>query len=261
MQQLGIWRTYREGYACQLSHLEAQLVDYLVHIEAVSAPIESLVRAKRGLEAGKAIAAHPLLRRFTTPAALEQLSVAATPESFVWFQVPGAACVLVSQVALLEWLLNQSAGNRTTFEHLLVQQGNGINPGRRFIYWLKKFFKADAISDLLDLQIGMDQPLDESTWKRWHSGANFPAIERLKPFVEHVLREKTEEEREQITSSIGAQLWAARRLHHAVGFLLRLQQADAKKTAVLLEQPSSLADWLTRTYAQWQKHWAESGLP
>lgn len=266
IRQLRPWEIYRAALGGHRSELGLRMADYFVHIERESVEVERLLAQRSFRDAALVVSQHPLLRRFVSPVALDALAEAKSQSSLVWFQLPGALAVLVSQVALLEGLMQTDGTEQDDLGYLLTRHQARINPGRQFMQWLKGFLRVETIDDLLDLQIGMDEPFDETTWKRWHSGAIFPPEQSLRRFMDHVLSANSEETPGKETHAksmllrIGTNHWAARRIHHVIGLLEHMERTDAQKTAALLGQLSPSA-WLTSTYSQWREHWAVTGKP
>lgn len=257
LAQIPPWDLHLRSRASAVSEDARSMLAYFVEIERESRDIDRLIAARLYHEAAQAIAQNPQLRRYVTSAALEQLESAWNTDDLLWVQIVGAIAALVSQVALLERLRRARDAREDGFAHLLEVRFGRINTGRKLTHWFKLYLGARSITDLLELQVEMRKPLDESTWKRWHSGANFPGEESLWHYVDHVFQHAGD--KEQRMKKVGAQYWAARRLDHVVGVLEYLESLNEERTAHLLGAPA--VQWLPQVYKDWCEHWTTEKLP
>lgn len=251
---LGPW-AYRRAGMQWASATVLELLDFFVDIERRSSPVEALLARKQFEAAARAIQSDQVLHRV----APEAVPLLVDHHDTLRFSIVGAIRVLVAQLALLEHLRVKAGREQPDLGFLLVGRSEKVGPGGRFIAWLKGYLGAASISGLLDLQVRAEQPIDEATWKRWHSGAVFPSERRLHAFVVPVLEGLTEADRDARYEAIAARFWAARRLHHARHLICRLRASGDEQLGRFMGAPESADQWLASTLDEWRSYWRQTG--
>lgn len=266
---MGLWQCWRAGAGDRGPLHQRIAIDHAIEVEQACRRAALHLRDKSFDHVAASIADAPLIRPYASDASLARLAVATSDLAALPTR---AACLcefLLSQVARVDvrTAASRSAGKGDEYGHLLFGVDR-CNPGGAVIRWIQARLGAATLADILTLNAESSAPaiIDESTLKRWSSGAAFPSGAKLGKLVASILTRKwpTLMEVEPELDLIGSQYWAARRLQKLLEIARRLQALD-NSTVTPFGWQQMMGDttpdaWCRRRYPLWVAHWRKQDL-
>lgn len=256
LDKLGFWGAFRIG--CDgAEKSELILIDQCVEVEATCFDIDTCLAEQRWVDAANLARSNPVIRPYLTDAALEALADAKTLDETLPPRFAGVLELLLSQIALVDQSLTTRDSKFEGFEHLLNSGSvDKIKPGRGFIHWLMRRLDVNSLPRLLERDTRKSQ-LDDSTLKRWSSGAEFPSEDSARRFVEAILPKKSEEGHDALWHQSATQYWAARRLHKTLVLaeILFSAASETSSWGTRLLGTKGAAQWARQRYGGWREHW------
>jgi hypothetical protein len=260
---MGLWLCWRAGLGQSVRPHLRIAVDHAVEVEQAS--LEALRCLTEGAygQAADAVAANPTIRCYANDVALARLSGA---ESQLAALPARAACLcefLLSQVARVEVRISPArpAVSNAAFGALLA--GDPVkrcNPGGVLIRSIQEWFGATSLEGFLKLNAGSRAPavIDESTLKRWSSGAVFPSSDKVGHLIRSVLQatQAPAAEGQAVLDYFGEQYWAARRLQKLLEIARQLHRSAPASFGWQEMLGDTTPDaWCRRRYPSWVAHW------
>lgn len=265
---MGLWLCWKAGLGGSVRPHQRIAIDHAVEVEQASLQALGCLTEGAYGQAADLVAANPLIRCYANDASLARLSCA---ESHVAALPARAACLcefLLSQIARVEVQIASArpAISNAVFGALLDgDPARRCNPGGVLVRSIQARFGATSLEGLLKLNAGSTEPavIDESTLKRWSSGAVFPSNDKVAHLIRSVLQttQASADDGQAVLDYFGEQYWAARRLHK----LLEIARQLYRSAPASFGWQEMLGDttpdaWCRRRYPFWVEHWKRQGL-
>lgn len=260
----GDWGAYRAGVSDRLTPYQLAEVNLCIEIEQASCDALLHLQHERFGQTADAIRTEPVIRPYMNDAALLGLANATSPITALPARVAGMCEFLLAQAAFLDAMTAQDRQphDPASYADLLGdQQDSRCSPGRELIRWLQRLLECESLGDLLRRSTDQraDTVIDDSTVKRWSSGAVFPSHDKLGQLVIPILRTSgVTPQTEGKLQAIELRHRAARRLNQILEHARRLDQLEASRGGwIRMLDDTTLEAWCRRRYPTWLAHWRE----
>jgi hypothetical protein len=185
------WKGFSIGFHKSLmtrnskENLFSSVINHNAIIEESSHNIIRLIHENRLADGIREIKESPIISPYFNQILLndEKIIQKLTIREFNALRVIAFLRLLISQVALLETVIHSKSNDYPSFS-LLLEKDNVIMPGRKLIkliYTLLSIKNHHEFLVWLSEKVSTyEEPINETTLKRWFSGEEFPSVSKIK---------------------------------------------------------------------------------